>query len=251
MKNQYIGDINDYRKYGLLRILAKTGIGSILVVWMLTSLDRKNDGAKTNYLQNPFKYAGFDKELYEKLKKIRGNLDQNSKPPTTQSIEHGSIIPEARFFSDLVPDSKDTRMHWFSSLQKKIEHCDLIFLDPDNGIEVRSVKYGTKNSSKYVYWKELHVLWEKGKSILVYQHFPRIKRTEYMSARCRELSAITKGSSILSFKTGNVLFLLALQPEKRELILEIKKGVIPWELDKLECIGYDNSGLDVVGKVGL
>jgi hypothetical protein len=36
MKNQYFGDINDYRKYGLLRALQSTGDGSLLVTWMLT-----------------------------------------------------------------------------------------------------------------------------------------------------------------------------------------------------------------------
>jgi len=36
MKNQYFGDINDYRKYGLLRGLSNKGEISTLVCWMLT-----------------------------------------------------------------------------------------------------------------------------------------------------------------------------------------------------------------------
>jgi hypothetical protein len=39
MKNQYFGDINDYRKYGLLRMLHSTGDGRLLVAWMLTPDD--------------------------------------------------------------------------------------------------------------------------------------------------------------------------------------------------------------------
>jgi len=35
MKNQYFGDINDYRKYGLLRCFAEAGL-NIGVCWMLT-----------------------------------------------------------------------------------------------------------------------------------------------------------------------------------------------------------------------
>jgi hypothetical protein len=31
MKNQYFGDINDYRKYGLLRMLQSTSSGRLLV----------------------------------------------------------------------------------------------------------------------------------------------------------------------------------------------------------------------------
>ena len=35
MKNQYFGDINDYRKYGLLRILISGGGIKTIVCWVL------------------------------------------------------------------------------------------------------------------------------------------------------------------------------------------------------------------------
>jgi len=43
MKNQYFGDVNDYRKYGLLRALQSTWDGSLLVAWMLTPDDSGRD----------------------------------------------------------------------------------------------------------------------------------------------------------------------------------------------------------------
>ena len=36
MKDQYFGDINDYRKYGILRALQSKGQRTLLVAWMLT-----------------------------------------------------------------------------------------------------------------------------------------------------------------------------------------------------------------------
>lgn len=39
MKHQYIGDINDYRKYALLRTLSADGVNRIGVCWMLTPDD--------------------------------------------------------------------------------------------------------------------------------------------------------------------------------------------------------------------
>lgn len=42
MKNQYIGDIGDYGKYGMLRYLEKSGI-KIGVNWYLTENDDSND----------------------------------------------------------------------------------------------------------------------------------------------------------------------------------------------------------------
>ena len=43
MKNQYVGDIGDYGKYGLLRFLAGHGI-KIGINWYLTKDDGSADG---------------------------------------------------------------------------------------------------------------------------------------------------------------------------------------------------------------
>jgi hypothetical protein len=48
MKNQYFGDINDYRKYGLLRRL-QAGL-SLCVCWTLTDDDGSSDGRFLEYL---------------------------------------------------------------------------------------------------------------------------------------------------------------------------------------------------------
>ena len=50
MKNQYVGDIGDYGKYGLLRFLANRGI-KIGVNWYLTDDDGSSDGKFTKYLK--------------------------------------------------------------------------------------------------------------------------------------------------------------------------------------------------------
>ncbi len=53
MKNQYFGDVNDYRKYGLLRALQGDGAGGLLVAWMLTPDDGSGDGGLRSYLAGP------------------------------------------------------------------------------------------------------------------------------------------------------------------------------------------------------
>ena len=51
MKNQYVGDIGDYGKYGLLRFLAKNGI-KIGVNWYVTENDGSSDGKFIEYLNH-------------------------------------------------------------------------------------------------------------------------------------------------------------------------------------------------------
>ncbi len=46
MKNQYFGDINDYRKYGLLRSVLAASRMSLFVAWMLTEDDGSSDGGR-------------------------------------------------------------------------------------------------------------------------------------------------------------------------------------------------------------
>ena len=42
MKNQYFGDVNDYRKYGLLRVLQREANLRCVVAWMLTPDDGRD-----------------------------------------------------------------------------------------------------------------------------------------------------------------------------------------------------------------
>jgi hypothetical protein len=63
MKDQYFGDINDYRKYGLLRAIIRTTGFRIMVAWMLTPDDQSTDGKFVSYLEHPDKWAHHDPVL--------------------------------------------------------------------------------------------------------------------------------------------------------------------------------------------
>ena len=42
MKEQYVGDVSDYRKYALLRALSQSGTIKVGVCWMLTLPDTRS-----------------------------------------------------------------------------------------------------------------------------------------------------------------------------------------------------------------
>ena len=70
MKNQYFGDINDFRKYGLLRTIQReSGLG-IGVCWFLTADDGGVDGRLMKYLNQPSRWRHYDSELYDKLQSL-------------------------------------------------------------------------------------------------------------------------------------------------------------------------------------
>ncbi|MFZ0820494.1 MAG: hypothetical protein WAM91_10515 [Candidatus Acidiferrales bacterium] len=94
---------------------------------------------------------------------------------------------------------------------KKFAMMDLIFFDPDNGLEVESVSYGSKNSSKYIYWREVSQVYGTKRSVLIYQHFPRENRIEFIAKLAAALKASTRAADVYSFSTAHVVFFLASQ----------------------------------------
>lgn len=89
---------------------------------------------------------------------------------------------------------------------------DLVFFDPDNGIEVASVRPGRKNSSKYVYLDEIAAFYASGKSVLVYQHFPRVEREAFIASCVDRLRAVAGDATVWAFRTKHVVFLLLINP---------------------------------------
>lgn len=212
MKNQYFGDINDYRKYGLLRAALQASGLPMLVAWMLTPDDGSNDGQFVSYLQNPHKWSQYDPVLFNKLK-ILMEIGQDR---GVRLLEKTRLLPGTKYFDDTVPDSGLDRGDWFNSLLEAAQGKELVFLDPDNGLEVKSRPYGARYSSKYLYWQEVEALWDEGKSLLVYQHFIREKREDFIKRMLIALKEHTPGSSVEAFSTSHVVFLMALQPRHQQ-----------------------------------
>ena len=108
---------------------------------------------------------------------------------------------------------KFSRQEWFEKSLKQLNQANIIFLDPDNGLEVMSKPYGRKCSSKYVYWREVEALWLSGKSLLIYQHFIHENRFNFIQRILEALRSATPDSFVEAFSTPHVVFLMALQPK--------------------------------------
>ena len=207
MKNQYFGDINDYRKYGLLRVLQSSGEGRLLVAWMLTPDDGSRDGGRRSYLEHPDSWMRYDAELFAGL----ADLLRAAPAPAVSLIERSALLPRTAYYSAIVPDSATERDAWRAGLLAAARDADLVFVDPDNGIEVRSKPVGRHSSSKYVTWREVQDLWKTGCSILIYQHFRREPRAAFAGRMASELRKHTGARFTAALRTSHVLYLLAAQ----------------------------------------
>jgi len=225
MKNQYFGDVNDYRKYGLLRVLTGQGGLSVAVCWMLTPDDGRSDGRFVEYLQQPERWRHYDPALFDRLREmiaLRGERDID----LVDLVGEAGILPAARFFVRTLRDDLQSRSRYFEVFWEVAQGCDLIFFDPDNGLEVKSRPAGRKDSSRYLYWAELEQALASGYSALVYQHFRREKRDAFIERMAQEMRQRTGAARVYSFRTARVVFFL-LPSERRAAAFEHAVACLP------------------------
>lgn len=202
MKRQYAGDVSDYRKYALLRQLSGEGEVSIGVCWMLTPDDDRPDGNKTDYLQQPDKWRDLDPDLFDLMTEIVEHPDGRQ----FERIESSGILKNATFFDEIVPDDPAGRERYFRTAMEALADCNLIFFDPDNGLDVKSVAKGRKDSSKFLYRDEVARAYERGHSLLIYQHFPRENRERFIERISRDLKEITGAQEVVPHVSAHVVF---------------------------------------------
>ena len=236
MKNQYFGDINDYRKYGLLRILCGTSDVTLAICWMLTTDDGSSMGQSRDYLVQPERFRHYDPYLYDSL------IDMD----ILTKIENRNVSQARRFFSEeflsfekIVTDYSETREILFEKFFNEVKGFDLIFFDPDIGMEIRSVPYGRRNSAKYLYWKELKRAFQNGHSAIIYQHFPRKDRVEFINNMTNDFRKRIGVQNILSFRTANVVFFLLSQERHAEFFHKKSERISTQWRGQIEVFQFD------------
>jgi hypothetical protein len=181
---------------------------------MLTSDDGSRDGEFRAYLDKPA-FAKYDRDLFACLKDLRRLA------PSASLIERSDLLPRTRYYSEIVPDARLERDAWRTDLLQEAKGVDLVFLDPDNGIEVRSKSVGRKGSSKYVMWQEIQALWQAGCSLLIYQHFRRERRDAFAQRRVDDVRLRTGARFVEAFRPPYVLFLLAAQDRHAQRFMDV------------------------------
>jgi len=214
MKNQYFGDVNDFKKYGLLKHLSNEGARKISVCWSLTEDDTRTDGGRTRYLADPRKWRSLDPDLFDFVREQVIGRGVRS----VDSISGASVISNCRFFTELLLDDLATRDSYFERFFQFARGSDLTFFDPDNGLGITAIERGKRNSSKYIYPCEIEQAWQNGHSVLFYQHFPRQPRGAFLKRLADSLSHLPGLQSVYFFVTSHVVFVLLPTPDSERLL---------------------------------
>ncbi len=190
MQNRYVSDLGDFGKYGLLRALCRSNESgspelTLGVVWYLMPDESHNaDGKFTQYLdhspKNEHRFRRCDPELYNALDIIY-KKDRNVSSIRKYSIlSPGTVFYEKLLTFDGTPANSlgarrkriAYRNGWVQDALSATKDCDIIFVDPDNGLEV-GIKRHQKRGPKYVFFDELEPYCKRGQSLIIYHHTSR------------------------------------------------------------------------------
>jgi hypothetical protein len=214
MRDEYAGDIGDFGKLALLRHLSKgRKLGEC---WYKTSYPskQKNDGKHTSYLTD---YRGelrcLDPPVLDALKKLIHNP-----PRCIAALQRSGLLRDAIFHDAEVP-IKD-RSAWTEAMKAKVSNCDLIFLDPDNGIE------GRRLTRKHVALSEIIGLRQKNRVLVIYHHQGRrVARDEAQMLRLKVKNAGWSPVELIRFRLFSSRFYIIAGPDSvmRRSIQEFAK----------------------------
>lgn len=211
VKNQYVGDINDYFKYSILRALTARSERPLAMCWMLTEDDGSGDGNLTAYLNRPQEFRHLDPVLFDRLGAVIGAGRRE-----VSAVESAQLVPCSFYFSRMLSDCNESRLAYFNDLWDALPPRALVFFDPDNGLEVKSVGRGRRGSRRYLYFDELEEAISGGHLAVVYQHFPRVQRDVYVAQQLDRIRQSLSGVQAAAVYSSRVAYLLV--GESRELL---------------------------------
>ena len=179
MQDRYTGDIGDFSKLGILRVLQAADL-SIGLNWYLTPDETHNDdGRHVNYLQQDA-FRSCDESLWLELKSI-----VETKQRKVQYLENDRIL-KATYFSKRLDftgkkklERNEFRTVWYHESLARLAGKDIVCVDPDNGLIVPSAA-GRPKENKYVLHNELAGYYAQGSSVIYYQHKARRKDEFYI-----------------------------------------------------------------------
>ena len=242
MQNRYVGDIGDYVKLAILRALSP-GYRLGIAWWLFPDENHNRDGCHISYLNRPEVWWHFDPQLFDTLDEI-----VSAGQRYVRSLERANVLPGAIFASDVIPldgpipRRKQDWMEWLGNVQRVLEEADLVFVDPDNGLEPARYNHGSVKSGKSVRLSEVRALARSGRCLIIYHHHTRRKgghhsEIEHWADRLRKGGFRTVDALRARPVSPRVFFLLDAPAEIRRRAEQIAadwKGLITWHPDPKE-----------------
>ena len=189
MQDKYVGDIGDFGKFALLLNIIGNNF-KLGINWYHVPDDEHVGGNITKWLSEE-RFDGYDDKLKSELK----NLVKEQKRKVRE-LEKADILNNETIYYNYILDfyinknnipaklirdyRKNKRNEWHQKALYDLKDCDIVFLDPDNGININDLAIYAIKGNKYISQNELIDYYNNGKSIIFYSHRPMQKKEIYI-----------------------------------------------------------------------
>ena len=236
MQNRYVGDIGDFVKLSILRTLSP-GYRLGVAWWLFPDETHNRDGRHVSYLDQPEHWRHLDPNLFDALAMIVASQRRD-----VRALEAPDILPGAIFASEVMPvggpvaDRPRERRQWFTRVQATWDDANMVFLDPDNGLEPAGYSHGSSKAGKSILISELHELARPGRCLIAYHHHTRRagghhSEVAYWVDRLRASGFSTVDALRARSYSPRVFFLLGAPEDVRQRAEQIAArwvGLIMW-----------------------
>jgi hypothetical protein len=180
MHIRYIGGISDFGKFALLRHVAQNR--DLAVCWYLTGAGNgtRNHDKQFDYLRRPDEFRHLAPELFDRLTTLVAGRRTTADPLT--ALQRSSVLENAVFLRQEVPKKASLRPLWAERTVDSVRGANLVFLDPDNGIQ------GQRLTNRHVAFTEIAMLRQQGRVLIVGHHQSgRKAEVKYLADRMKSI----------------------------------------------------------------
>jgi hypothetical protein len=239
MQDRYAGDVGDFGKFSLLKSLFDRASDCLGVVWYLFPDETHNDDGKyTKYIEKQ-EFQSCDPDLINKLSNVLSGersvyaLENNNILKTNTVYYSGKLDFQLIYLTQKKSDIEtrlSKRQEWLKNAIKTVKLCNIVFLDPDNGLEINSCKkMSLMKSGKYAYYSEIKKLFEGKDACVIYHHLNRNKKhKEQIESRVKDLrEKIDSTGKIFALRykpySPRVYFVISKKPIEKQLKNKIQR----------------------------
>ena len=218
MNRIYFGDTRDLFKFDLIRHIMNSlpELSGFTYVPMFSEAGGKGGGQKKS--TKDISRALAAGKAGTQNRDLSALMEQLQDAGSTLEYVNGinSYFEKEQIATEIFHKTRFThenRDHYFRNILSHFPTRSLVFFDPDTGLEEG---LPTEKHLLFSEVKAVHDTMDAGSILMIYQHFPRVKRAGYIRNRCSQLIKLTGSVPVVITDNTIVFFFLVKNPKQQQ-----------------------------------
>jgi hypothetical protein len=180
MRSGYVGGVGDFGKFALLRHLMRSRRLAVYFCLSNANGDESGQARYFDYLRQPDKFQHLAPDLFAQLVRLEASRGEGADP--LLALRSSGVLGDATFIRHRVPKQVSLRPAWSEMLVNLVGDADLVYLDPESGIE------GNRLTNRHIALAEIAALRQRNRVVVVgHRQSGRRAEVKYLADRMKSL----------------------------------------------------------------